>query len=354
MIERPFKKSLLKKNNIKYYETGIDHGTITVLINEYKFEITSLREDISTDGRHATVKFSKNWKDDASRRDFTINSIYSDADGNLFDPYNGKKDLENGLINFIGDANIRIQEDYLRILRYIRFFLNYSKHAHNPEILKKIKINLTGISQLSKERMLDELKKIAKLKALEKLSKDKSSLEIMTVIFPECKNLNFLVKLSRVKKEILYKSDFMFLIALMTIDETDNVDYFLYKFNISNKDKKRIKIIDNFFKEKLNLKSFTENKMNEIFYYHGKDAVIDILNFKLIKSKKFDKNLLEMIELYRNKKIPIMPIGADILMTKYKIPEGRQLGIKLKLIESEWVKNNFQLSDHQVDSIIKS
>ena len=344
----------LKKNNIKYYETGIDHGTITVLINEYKFEITSLREDISTDGRHATVKFSKNWKDDASRRDFTINSIYSDADGNLFDPYNGKKDLENGLINFIGDANRRIQEDYLRILRYIRFFLNYSKHAHNPEILKKIKINLTGISQLSKERMLDELKKIAKLKALEKLSKDKLSLEIMTVIFPECKNLNFLVRLDRVKKEILYKSDFTFLIALMTIDETDNVDYFLYKFNISNKDKKRIKIIDNFFKEKLNLKSFTENKMNEIFYYHGKDAVIDILNFKLIKSKKFDKNLLEKIELYRNKKIPIMPIGADILMTKYKIPEGRQLGVKLKLIESEWVKNNFQLSDHQVDSIIKS
>ena len=99
----------LKKNNLKYYETGIDHGTITVLINEYKFEITSLREDISTDGRHATVKFSKNWKNDASRRDFTINAIYSDADGNLFDPFDGKKDLENGLIKFIGDPNRRIQ-----------------------------------------------------------------------------------------------------------------------------------------------------------------------------------------------------------------------------------------------------
>ena len=74
---------VLKKNNINYYETGIEHGTITAVIDRYKFEITTLREDISSDGRHAKVKFSKNWKDDASRRDFTINSIYSDRDGNL-------------------------------------------------------------------------------------------------------------------------------------------------------------------------------------------------------------------------------------------------------------------------------
>ncbi len=84
----------LEKNNIKYYETGVKHGTITAVIEKYKFEITTLREDISTDGRHAKVQFSKNWKEDASRRDFTINSIYSDGDGNLFDPYDGKKDLE--------------------------------------------------------------------------------------------------------------------------------------------------------------------------------------------------------------------------------------------------------------------
>ncbi len=85
----------LKKKDIDFYETGIEHGTITALIDGYKFEITSLREDVFTDGRHAKVKFSKNWKVDASRRDFTINSIYSDKDGNLFDPYDGKNDLEN-------------------------------------------------------------------------------------------------------------------------------------------------------------------------------------------------------------------------------------------------------------------
>ena len=90
-----------KKKNIKYYESGIEHGTITALINNDKFEITSLRKDVDTDGRHAKVEFSKDWKEDASRRDFTINSIYSDRDGNLFDPFDGKRDLENGLVNFM-------------------------------------------------------------------------------------------------------------------------------------------------------------------------------------------------------------------------------------------------------------
>ena len=95
---------LLKKKQISYYETGIEHGTITAVIDAYKFEITSLRKDVSTDGRHAEVEFSLDWKADASRRDFTINSIYADSDGNLFDPFNGKKDLEEGNINFIGNA----------------------------------------------------------------------------------------------------------------------------------------------------------------------------------------------------------------------------------------------------------
>ena len=112
----------LNKNNIKYYETGIEHGTITAVINDKSFEITTLRKDISTDGRHAEVEFSDDWKEDASRRDFSINAIYSDQEGNLFDPFNGRKDILEGNINFIGSAEKRIKEDYLRIVRYIRFF----------------------------------------------------------------------------------------------------------------------------------------------------------------------------------------------------------------------------------------
>ena len=346
--------SALKKNNINYYETGIDHGTITALLDGYKFEITSLREDIFTDGRHAKVKFSKNWKEDASRRDFTINSIYSDKDGNLFDPYNGKKDLENGFINFIGNIDKRIKEDYLRILRYLRFHLNYSKHPHNLDVIRTIKINIGGLSKLSKERLLDELKKIINFNTLEKLSKDKLSLEIFSIIFPELKDINFFSKLTLTQKDLLKENDFIFLLSLILIDKTDNVDYFLYKFNISKKDQKRLKLIDNFYKEKINSKSFSLDKMNKIFYYHGKQIVIDILNYRIIKNKKLDENLIDMITLFQNKDKPIMPVNADLLMTKYNIPEGKQLGIKLKSIEQEWVNNNFKISDQQIDNIINN
>ena len=343
----------LKKNKINYYETGIDHGTITALIDDYKFEITSLREDISTDGRHAKVKFSKDWKKDASRRDFTINSIYSDKEGNLFDPYNGKNDLKIGQINFIGDPDKRINEDYLRVLRYIRFFLNYSKKKHNPKIIKLLRMNLDGILKLSKERLLDELKKILNINNLTNLLKDKISLELIKIIFPELKYFNFFSKLNYEAKNILDDTDFIFLICLLIIDDKDNADYFLYKFNISKKNQNRIKNIDNFYKDKITSKTFTENNMNKVFYYKGKEAVIDILNYRILKTKKTDKYLIELINKYKDKSMPIMPIKANVLMTKFKISEGKALGEKLKIIEGEWVKNNFQISDQQVENIIK-
>jgi poly(A) polymerase len=344
----------LKENKINYYETGIEHGTITAIIDEYKFEITTLREDISTDGRHAKVQFSKDWKEDASRRDFTINSIYSDREGNLFDPFDGRKDLENGLVKFIGNSDIRIKEDYLRILRYLRFFTNYSKHPHNPELIRKLKMNIGGISKLSKERLFDELKKISQLENLEKIAKNKISLELLQIIFPELKNIIIFSKLNSYKRSILEENDFIFMLSLMIIDDSDNTDYFFYKFNISKKDQKRIKIINDFYQEKISSKTFSENRMNRIFYYDGKQAVCDILNYHLIKSKKIEKNLMDLIHLYKNKSIPKMPIGADTLMTKFNIPEGKQLGTKLKTIEEEWVKNNFKISDKQITYIVNN
>ena len=140
----------------------------------------------------------------------------------------------------------------------------------------------------------------------------------------------------------------------MIIDKTDNADYFIYKFNLSKKDQKRIKIIDNFYNETIQSKIFTEDKMNRIFYFDGRQAVIDILYYQSIKSKKIDYNFDELIDLYKHKEIPKMPISAEVLMTKFNIPEGKHLGLKLKLIEEEWVKNNFKISNEQVNNIINN
>ena len=344
----------LKKKAINYYETGIDHGTITAIIDDHKFEITSLRKDVVTDGRHAKVDYSSSWKEDAARRDFSINSIYSDNEGNLFDPHNGKKDLENGHIKFIGDAENRIKEDYLRILRYIRFFVNYSNHKHNPEIIKIIKRNIGGVSKISSERLLDEFKKLSKSDGFIKLFSDKESLELVEIIFPQLKYLSSFNKQNSYATNNLSKVDFIFLLSLMIVDESDNTDYFIYKFNISKKDQKRLRLIDLFYKTNMNIKNFTEKNFNKIFYFNGKQAVIDIINFKLFKSNKVEKNLIKLMEVYKDKIKPTMPVGANVLMSKYNIPEGKILGKKLKSIEELWVQNGFQISDKQIQKIIKA
>ena len=345
---------IFKKNNIRFYQTGVEHGTITALINKKKFEITSLRKDISTDGRHAKVEFSKDWYEDASRRDFTINSIYADIDGNLYDPFNGKKDLESGEIKFIGDAQKRIQEDYLRVLRYIRFFLNYSKKNHKTKIIKIIKQNLEGFSKISTERLLDEFKKLVRSHGFLKLTKDKFCYEIVNLIFPQFKNLSIFKNLNNYAKEKINNIDFILLISLIVIDGTDNVDYFIYKFNLSKKDQKRILFLNNFFSTKINSKTFSKKNLQKILYFNGKQSLLDLLYFQIFRSKKIDKKLLEIIEFFKDKEPPLLPLRAITLMAEYHIPEGKELGVKLKKIEDKWVENNFEISKSEIQKLIKN
>ena len=345
---------ILKKNKISFHETGIEHGTVTANIDNYKFEITTLRKDISTDGRHADVKFSDDWYEDASRRDFTFNSIYADLNGNLYDPFNGKKDLELGIVKFIGNPENRIKEDYLRILRYVRFFLNYSKVKHN-EILKKIiKQNINGISKISSDRLLDELKKIVSSKGFIKISNDEFCKDIISLIFPELINLEIFKNLNDDLKKIFDQKDFIFLISLMIIDDSDNTEYFIYKYNISNDDKKRIRFLSNIFSKNLNKETFKEKNLWKIFYLNGKNCLNDFINFKLFQSQRLDKKLIKLKEFFQNQEVPKFDIKAKTLIEKYNYKEGKKLGDKLKEIEEFWINNSFKISDKELDNIVKN
>ena len=344
----------LKENNIKFFEIGISHGTIIAVIDSYKFEITSLRKDLITDGRHAKVAFTTDWQEDASRRDFTINAIFSDIHGNLYDPFDGKKDLEIGKIKFIGDADKRIKEDYLRILRYIRFFLNYSKTDHNDKIRKIIKQNLNGISNISSERLLDEFKKLIISSSFLKLFKDPFCLELINLIFPQFKNLDVFKNLNKFAEINIKKVDFIFLISLMLIDNTDNVEYFLFKFNISSIDKKRILFLNKFYNKEINKNYFSKNNLWKIFYYNGKQALFDLIYFEIFKSKKVNQKLIALLEYFKDKEVPVFPVKAVNLMEKYNIPEGKQLGLKLKKIEEQWIKNDFTVLDNEIEQIFKN
>jgi poly(A) polymerase len=340
---------ILKKNQIKFYETGIEHGTITALINENKFEITSLRKDVVTDGRHAKIEFSQDWYEDASRRDFSINAIYADIDGNLYDPFNGKKNIENGTVQFIGEEEKRIKEDYLRVIRYVRFFLNYSKKNHNPNVLRIIKKNLDGIFKISSERLLDEFKKLSKSNGFIKLNQDKFCLEIINLIFPQFKNINIL---KNIKKNNTNNLDFIILLSALIIDSSDNTEYFLFKFNLSKKDQKRILFLKEFFIQPINKKTFTKENLWKILYYKEKQHLIDLLNYQILRSKKNEKKLSELIIFFKNKITPKLPIKANYLMSEFNIPEGKELGLKLKKIEEKWLNNNFKISDIEIRKLI--
>ena len=347
-------KEALKKKNINYFETGIEHGTITALIENDKFEITSLRSDIKTDGRHAEIEFTTDWIKDAERRDFTINSIYADINGNLFDPFDGKKDLENGLIKFVGEPERRIEEDYLRILRYFRFFAIYSKNEHLIEIKKAIKKNIVGIKKLSSERLLDELKKIYKSNCFIKLCEVKFSYEIICAIFPEFKQIEFFKKLNDYTKNNLHNLDFTFFLSLLVLDNTDNSDYFFYKFNISKKNQKRIKLIKEFYFSKKPPIKFNSQNLWKIFYFNGKEGLVDILNYKIYTSKKLDKNLVNQINFFENKEVPKLSVTGGDLIKNFGIPEGQRVGEKLKEIENVWINNNFKISDKNIKKILES
>ena len=344
---------ILKKNNIKFYSTGIEHGTVTALIDKKKFEITSLREDIVTDGRHAKVRFSSDWNKDASRRDFTINAVYADINGNLFDPFDGKKDIENGKVNFIGDPEKRIKEDYLRILRYIRFFLSYSKHEHEEKIISAVRKNLDGVSQISSERLLDEFRKFFYSKGFLRLNDDSFSMEIIELIFPQFKNISVFKNLNNFALKKIEDLDFVFFLSILIVDGSDNADYFMYKFNISKKEKKRINFLNNFYSN-INSKTFTTKNLSKIFYYEGKQSLLDLLYFQIFRSKKIDKKIISFIDYFKDKEPPLLPLRAITLMTKYNIPEGKELGDKLKKIENKWVDNDFKISDSEIQKVLNN
>ena len=277
--------NVLTRSGIEYFESGKKHGTVTAKIDNFKFEITTLREDLFTDGRHAEVKFTKDLKKDASRRDFTINSIYSNINGDLFDPFDGKQDLEKGIIRFIGDPNARIKEDYLRILRYLRFFLNYSKTKHNSEVKKKILQNINGISKISKERLLDELKKIIFSKGFVEINKDEFSKKILELVFPEFNQYDFINPNNKKLLELIRKKDFILILCAMMTKNIEELKYFLFKYPISNKDKNRINFLIKKFNELSDKNFFKKENLIRLSYKEGKPFLLDLLNLKVERMK---------------------------------------------------------------------
>lgn len=177
---------VLEAARIKVVPTGLKHGTVTAVIAGRPFELTTLRRDVETDGRHAVVAYTDDWLEDASRRDFTFNALYADLDGTLYDPFDGRADLAAARVRFIGDADRRIEEDKLRILRFFRFHAWYGRPPFDAEGFAACRGNAGGLRGLSGERVRNEFLRLLEAPAPADTVEAMREAAILDHWLPEC------------------------------------------------------------------------------------------------------------------------------------------------------------------------
>ncbi len=343
-------KDKFKDTNFKVFETGVEHGTVTLVSKNYKVELTTLRKDVKTDGRHAEVEYIDDWKLDSERRDFTINAIYLDINGKVYDPQMGRFDLKNNNIKFIGDPQKRVEEDYLRIIRFIRFKIMYNS---NVEITTSsaIKQNLNGIKKISKERILLELFKILDLKNFVDINESNYLKEIFILIFPELDNLKRLDRLkkicdhSQINKELL--------LAILLIDDKNSHEYFGHKYNVSNNIKNNLHLLAKNYEFLRENKNFFTKDLEKNVYLYKKDNLINlnILNFVINAKLKFEDFSETLNKILKSKTHQFNFDGKYLMENGMR--QGSLIGKVLKQIEEEWINNNFQISKDRVKEIIK-
>jgi len=344
-------KAKFKDTKFKVIDSGVKHGTVTLVSGKIKVELTTLRKDIKTDGRHAEIEYTDNWQEDSSRRDFTINSIYLDINGKIFDPLSGIKDLKNHTVKFIGDPQKRIEEDYLRIIRFIRFSLEYKSETEKTTV-EAIKLNLNGIKKISKERILMELFKILRTKNFIKINNNNPLKEIFLLIFPELKYLERLYKLNEISKQPIFNEKI--LLAILLIDGANNHEYFSHKYNISNELEETLNLLAKNFLNLNENKNFFQKDLKKNIFHFGKSHLesLNIINF--LNSKKFNlKDYLKTSDIIKQTSLPKFPFDGNYLKDK-GIEEGAKMGKVLKLLKNEWLSNDFRISDQKISQIINN
>jgi len=335
-------KKILLKNNYKVLDLAIKYGSITTFSKNYKYEITSLRKDIKPDGRHTKIQLTNNWLEDSLRRDFTINAIYCDKFGKIFDPVNGIKDLKNKKVNFIGSPDLRIKEDYLRILRFIRFTLEYNSNIQDHNIIRIINKNIRFLKLISEERLFIELKKILELKSFFTINNKNYFKKIINQIY----KIKFFDRLNRVQilnKKLGSNFNYLQLLSILLVGYDQKYKYFSKEFRLSNKDKDYLNFIYEQFKLLKN-KQYSYQAIRRQIYFYNKDLTLDFLNFIFCIKKEINlKTLLKYRLFIKKLKVPRFPISGDFLIKK-GFKQGKKLGKKLEFLEDSWIKSNFKLN----------
>ena len=329
------------EEGLKTVAIGIKFGTVGVIIDDMLVEVTSLRRDVKTDGRYAEVEYTDNWEEDASRRDLTINAVYADEKGNVFDYYNGIEDLEKGRVRFIGSASQRIKEDYLRILRFFRFYSRFGVGEPDQKALAACIENREGLKNLSMERIKEELFKMLltpNAAATIRIMQDNG---IMNFVMPEAgaiDNLAF-IKKQLDDKDVPDKA----LLYLFTLYQPDAplAENLAVRMKFSKREKQKF---IRWAERKVALSELSDEiSLQKLMYETDKEFCREKFLLIIAENKEAIPYFWEKYQTMAAVSEPQFPLrGKDIIEQGVANPQA--IGTILRELENQWLASNFTLS----------
>lgn len=321
------------------HPTGIEHGTVTVVVNHKPFEVTTLRRDVSTDGRRATVAFSESWEEDAQRRDFRINALYADASGAIHDPTGGGlDDARAGRVIFIGDAHQRIKEDYLRILRFFRFNAWYARTPIDPKGLEACADLVTGLDQLSVERIWKETKKLLEAPDPRAAWEGMKAIEVRERVLRELANETRLDALCTLEADLMLPVHPMTRVAAALSDQ-EAAKAFSRRLKLSNEERERLVAA---LGDDVKITSFMSlREMRRAIYKLGNEAFRD--RVMLAWADAGGEKAQQWRALVAHGQMwtpPKLPLSGDEVMAA-GVPAGPKVGVVLREVEDWWIDADF-------------
>jgi poly(A) polymerase len=321
------------------HPTGIEHGTVTVVVNHQPFEVTTLRRDVSTDGRRATVAFSEDWAEDAQRRDFRLNALYADAAGAIHDPTGGGlDDARAGRIIFIGDAHTRLREDYLRILRFFRFNAWYAKGPLDPQGLAACGDEVKGLDTLSAERVWKEVKKLLGAYDPRNAWEGMEAIEARVRVLPEMESRTRLFALMALEADLMLEADPMTRVASALGDQA-GARVLAQRLKLSNDERTRLVAA---LADDVKITSYMSlREMRRALYQIGAEAFRDRVMLAwadagLAKTPQW-RALIAHAQVWRRPKLALS--GDDVMAAG--VPAGPKIGEVMREVEAWWIDADF-------------
>ncbi|MEO8302036.1 MAG: CCA tRNA nucleotidyltransferase [Rhizomicrobium sp.] len=339
----------LKAKGIKVVETGLDHGTVTAIAGTHAFEVTSLRRDVETDGRHAKVAFTDDWAEDAARRDFTINALYATASGEIFDYATGVEDLIAGKVRFVGDARARIAEDYLRVLRLFRFHAWYGKGEIDAEGLRAAAEAKDKLKTLSAERVAKEVLRLLQAAHPTPVLRVMAATGILSLLLPGALQLARLEKLAQLEAENHFPGDAVLRLAALLPDGDQAAPAVAVALRLSNAVRDRLE--QALGGEKIGVQISAQEARRRL-YRIGAASFKDKVLLQWASAPQGAgawRMLLQMADGWQRPRFALT--GRDVMQAG--IPQGPDVGRLLAQVEDWWVEGDFAASESALRDRLK-